>query len=319
MSARWTWHGGGLEAARQRFGDGPWLDLSTGINPYPWQSDVAIDWRRLPEEGSLAALERSAAAQFGADPAMVCAVPGTELGLRLVGGLLPGKAAWVAPTYGTYAEMFGAGRAIDVDDLAAADDDVLLVTNPNNPDGRLLSRERLLALLDRNGWLLLDEAFAEATPEASLADLVGGDRRLIVFRSFGKYFGLAGLRLGFVIAPPAILAPLRRLLGAWPVSAAAIAIGTAAYRDTAWIAAMRVRLRDEAAALDALLDRCGFAARGASPLFRLIECDDGLALFDRLGGHFILTRPFAQQPRSLRIGLPADAEGYDRLEAALRG
>lgn len=321
MSARWTWHGGGLEAAQRRFGHGPWIDLSTGINPHGWSGDAPIDWRRLPEEGGLSELEQAAAAQFGADPAAVCAVPGTELGLRLVGDLLAGPVAWVGPSYGTYAESFAGAWQIGSDDLARADGQSLLVTNPNNPDGRLLDRAALVDLLDRrgDGWLLLDEAFAEATPQASLADLVGGERRLIVFRSFGKFFGLAGLRLGFVLGPPAVLAPLRRLLGAWPVSAAAIAIGTAAYRDAAWIADMRVRLRGEATALDALLGRAGLEARGASPLFRLVEVGDGMVLFDRLGRHHILTRPFAQQPRWLRIGLPADAEASVRLEAALRG
>ena len=322
MSERWTWHGGGLRAARDHYGDGdaPWLDLSTGINPHGWpMPPLAIDWARLPDEADLAALERAAAAHFGADPAHVCALPGTEIGLRLMGDLLPGPACHLRPCYRTHGEMLPGSVAVD--DPASAAGSTLILANPNNPDGRLHDRAALARLLDQRGegsWLLVDEAFADAHDDSGMAGHVGEGRRLLLFRSFGKFFGLAGVRLGFLVGPPSFLAQVRRRLGAWPLSAPAIAIGTAAYLDRDWIAAMRGRLRVEAAALDARLARIGLAATGACPLFRLIRVEDGHALFDRLARRSILTRPFADHPGWLRIGLPVDEAAAERLEEALR-
>ena len=323
MTDAWLWHGGAIEAARQRFGgcERLWIDLSTGINPAPWPgaATMAIDWRRLPEASALALLETAAAAHFGADPRHVCAVPGTEVGMRLVGRIIGGPARYVAPAYRTHGEMIAGSRPIAWTD-AMETDGTLILANPNNPDGRCLDRATLQALLARrgsSGWLLIDEAFADADPAQSLADAVTEEARLLIFRSFGKFFGLAGLRLGFVIAPSQITAPLRRLLGAWPLSAAALAIGTPAYRDRAWIAQTRQELKANAATLDACLQRHGYQPRGACPLFRLLETDDAQALFERLARRAILTRPFADQPRWLRIGLPADPAALDRLDAAL--
>lgn len=319
MTDAWTWHGGDIEAARQHFGDGDWIDLSTGINPQPWPAatDIAVDWQRLPGTRALARLEAVAAAFFGVDPRFVCAVPGTEIGLRLVGTLIDGRAQHVAPGYRTHGAMVAGSDPVDWHEAQRATG-ALILANPNNPDGRAVPADAMRDLLARrDGWLLVDEAFADVDPARSIAASVDDARKLIVFRSFGKFFGLAGVRLGFVIAPQAIAAMLRERIGAWPLSAAAIAIGTAAYADAGWIAAARQRLPEAAATLDALLMRCGFQPLGACPLFRLIETGDAHALFDRLARRAILTRPFADQPRWLRIGLPADAGALARLGAAL--
>ncbi|MCH7628221.1 MAG: threonine-phosphate decarboxylase [Proteobacteria bacterium] len=319
---RWTWHGGGLSAARAHFGQEDWLDLSTGINPHAWPHAAVtpVDWRGLPDEQALRELEQAAAAHFGCDPDHVCAVPGTEVGLRLTGALLNDTGRHLSPTYRTHTEMLAGVSPIAFDALAQADGESLILANPNNPDGRLLDRATLLDILarrGRSGWLILDEAFADAHPGHTLADMVDDDRRLVVFRSFGKFFGLAGLRLGFVLGPRALLARLRAKLGAWPVSAAAIAIGTAAYRDSGWIVAMRDRLTAEAAELDAHLGARGYAVTGACPLFRLIECGDGSVLFERLARRGILTRPFEQRPGWLRLGLPGSREALARFITAL--
>jgi len=319
----WTHHGGRLAEARAAFGDtgAVWLDLSTGINPHPWRGvgDFAIDWARLPDESDLRAVQAAAAAYFGVGPDYVAALPGTEIGLRLLGTLLPGPARHLAPTYRTHAEMFAGSAPIDA--LSAASDGAVIVANPNNPDGRIRSAQDLLATHDRlrarGGWLVVDEAFADAGRTESVAPHVAEDARLIVFRSFGKFFGLAGVRLGFVIAPRPVIAQVRALLGAWPVSAAAIAIGTAAYADSGWIAAMRERLALEAADLDAMLLRRGLTPVGACPLFRLVDVADAEAIFARLARQAILTRPFDYDPRWLRLGLPGSAAALDRLERAL--
>ncbi|WP_260925260.1 threonine-phosphate decarboxylase CobD [Novosphingobium sp. 9] len=325
MSTRWTWHGGGLGAARAHFGEGalPWLDLSTGINPQPWPhaESLAIDWQSLPDEGALRDLERAAAEHFGCDPAHVCAVPGTEVGLRLTGDLLGQASAFhLTPTYRTHGEIVAGSREIALSEVEKADGETLILANPNNPDGRLLEPATLMAWLARRGakgWLIVDEAFADCHEGMSLAGEVSDHRRLLVFRSFGKFFGLAGVRLGFVIGPRDVLVAMRARLGAWPVSSAAIAIGTAAYRDTAWIAATRTRLVEDAAALDRDLAKLGYEARGSCPLFRLIDCGDAQALFDHLARHAILTRPFDAEPRWLRLGLPPGAEARERLLSVL--
>ncbi|HEX7852768.1 MAG TPA: aminotransferase class I/II-fold pyridoxal phosphate-dependent enzyme [Sphingobium sp.] len=325
--SRFTWHGGGLEAARARFGDSrgegdAWIDLSTGINPAAWPvpADLEIDWQRLPSLAALAALEAAAAKHFGVDPAFVCAVPGTEVGLRLAGTLLPEPARYLTPCYRTHGELFGTATPIARADWRGEGEGTTILANPNNPDGDIVPRERLMAAVAQGSptnWLVVDEAFADPDPSVSIAALVSDERPLAIFRSFGKFFGLAGVRLGFVIGPRPLVDRFRARLGAWPVSAAAIAIGTAAYRDRRWIAQAREQLHNRALALDVLLRRAGYKPRGECPLFRLIEVADGHALFERLAERHILTRPFDEQPRWLRLGLPDSDADYDRLAQAL--
>lgn len=321
-ATRWTWHGGGIAAARAHFGGEDWLDLSTGINPHVWPyaDTVPINWRDLPGKDAIATLERAAAAHFGCAAEHVCAVPGTEVGLRLIGEMLDGPACHLAPTYRTHAEMVAGSVPVTADEASKTEGTTLILANPNNPDGRLLDRARIEDLLARRGaegWLVLDEAFADCHPGHSVADRVCEERKLIVFRSFGKFFGLAGVRLGFVLGPHAVLNRLRGRLGAWPVSAGAIAIGTAAYGDQTWTTATRIQLEAGVASLDAGLRRLGYRVLGDCPLFRLIECGDGAALFDRLARHAILTRPFDHQPRWLRVGLPGSNAGLARFLDAL--
>lgn len=313
-----SFHGGRLADARARFGPGDWIDLSTGINPHAWPGtgDLAMDWQALPDPRALDELEAAAAAFFGTDPAHVCAVPGTEIGLRMLGDILPGPAIHARPSYRTHGEMVPGSSPVALTELTGAEEVTTILANPNNPDGRIMPPATLLGWSGAS-WLVVDEAFGDTLPEISLAAHVDDARRLIIFRSFGKFFGLAGVRLGFVLGPRAVIAQYRQRLGSWPLAAAALAIGTAAYRDAGWIAMMRTALRGQAAALDAVLARRGFSAIGACPLFRLIETDDATALFERLARHAILTRPFDYDPRWLRLGLPADREALDRLDAAL--
>lgn len=310
-------HGGRLDAARGAWPEAPtpWIDLSTGINPLPWAppAELRYDPAPLPEPAALARLEAAAAARFGVAPSRVAAVPGSEIALRLLpmlGCPLPIGTAEFG--YATHREIAGEGEAR-----------TLLIANPNNPDGRLRSAAELRDLLSNRqalgGWLVIDEAFAETVGDASILAQVPEEAPAIALRSFGKFFGWAGVRLGFVIAPPAILARLRGLLGDWPVTAQAIAWGIAAYADTRWIAATRDDLARRANDLDALLARHGLTARGACPLFRLVEHADAAILFERLARAGILTRPFAERPTWLRFGLPRDAAATERLDRALGG
>ncbi|WP_336968510.1 threonine-phosphate decarboxylase [Sphingobium aromaticiconvertens] len=321
----WTFHGGRLSKAKAHFGNvgAQWLDLSTGINPHAWPgvSNLSIDWRSLPDVKALEALEAAAAHHFGVDPAHICAVPGTEVGLRMLGDCLPGPAAHVVPSYRTHGEMVMGSRPIAITDVVTIAGSTLILANPNNPDGRVLTASELAGTLQHisatAGWLVIDEAFADATPDISLASQISDDRPLVIFRSFGKFFGLAGVRLGFVLGPRTLIARFRAKLGSWPLSSAAIAIGAAAYRDERWIEDMRTRLPIDAKALSDMLLRHSLKVIGECPLFGLIEVDDAATVFERLARRAILTRPFDHNPSWLRIGLPDSEEALARLDDAL--
>jgi cobalamin biosynthetic protein CobC len=312
ISTELTGHGGRLDAALSIYADAPrpWLDLSTGINPNPWtpREPLAFDLGRLPTRSDLRMLEGAAAGHFGVDPARVAAVPGSEIALRLLPSLgLPRPIRAPIPGYGTYGEIADT-------DAGEADEagGTLIRANPNNPDGELLR-----SINPASDRLVIDEAFADAVEAHSRLPYIDPSAPVIVLRSFGKFFGLAGLRLGFVIATPALLAKLRALLGDWPVSAQAIAYGREAYRDTGWIAGMRADLAARAERLDALLARHGLAATGACPLYRLVASRDAPAIFDRLARAGVLVRPFADRPDWLRFGLPADDPAFARLDRTL--
>lgn len=320
-------HGGRLSAARDAFPDAPapWLDLSTGLNPvaYPMPTIDAADWAALPDERALAALEAAGGHAFGAAASAVLALPGTEIGIRMLADqATSGPVRIVGPTYGSYWDAWRGAEIVDAGQAAqAARDGTLILTNPNNPDGRRWSVAALLALADElahdGGTLIVDEAFVDAEPGLSLCPHIADRPNVAVLRSFGKFFGLGGVRLGFLVTSGAIGAAMRRRLGAWPVSAAAIRVGTGAYRDADWAERTRARLRDDAARLDTLLARHGFRARGECPLFRLIDDARAGRLFDGLAARGIWTRPFAYDRDWLRIGLPGNEPGWERMEAAL--
>lgn len=328
MTATPIIHGGDLTSATARFGEpkGGWLDLSTGVNPlpYPMTALAAEVWQRLPQAAAREALIAAAARFYGVtDPTVIVAADGSQTLLQWLPRLTPrGRVAILAPTYGEYAPCWQqAGHEIVlVDDLAkAAVGQTVILANPNNPDGRRISPDELLrwadALAALGGLLVVDEAFADAEPEFSLAPHAGRDG-LVVLRSFGKFFGLAGLRLGFALAPPEFAERLRTALGPWPVSGPALAIGAQALADIAWSSWTRDRLRHDSARLASLLQRHGLEIVGRTAQFCLATHAQTPNLFDHLGRCGILTRPFADQPSWLRFGLP-NAEGFARLASAL--
>jgi cobalamin biosynthetic protein CobC len=304
-------HGGRVAAARAAFGGEDWIDLSTGIAPWAWPVDgIAPGWERLPEPEEIAALEAAAARAFGvADPAGVVAVPGTDLAMRLIAGLLDARAAAVLhPGYAGHRSAWP--DAMPVTDVPAADRDLFVLASPANPDGRVTDPAALVALADRM-TVMVDEAYADPSPGlcAHASD------RLIVLRSFGKFHGLPGLRLGFVVTGSGLAGRLRALLGDWPVSSAAVAIGTAAYADAAWRRGQQTRIAETGKLLDDILAAANLPVVGSAPLFRLVDVPTDL--FGTLARHAILTRPFADRPDRLRIGLPRGAAALTRLAHAL--
>jgi cobalamin biosynthetic protein CobC len=323
-------HGGDLGTARKLFPGAPepFLDLSTGINPHPYPvPDLSADlFTRLPEPASLLHLKEIAAKTYGpASAAHVVAAPGSQILVAQVGFLLArGRAAVLAPTYSEHAraaELAG-HNVVEVADIAQlADARLAIVVNPNNPDGRIVANDALLALADhlrrRGGLLVVDEAFIDAAPEgASLADQVEHGN-IVVLRSFGKFYGLAGLRLSFAIATPDIAARLAAALGPWPVSSAALAIGAAGLADAAWRDRARASLAEAALRLDVLLAEAGLEIIGGTSLFRLVRAKEAAALFQHLGEAGIFVRRFTEYPAWLRFGLPGGDSEWERLRSAL--
>lgn len=249
------------------------------------------------------------------------AVAGAQAAIQLIPKLsAPARARILTPTYNEHAAALRrAGWQVDeVTTLTALEGaDLAVVVNPNNPDGKNHTPEDLLRLASRVGRLMVDESFADARPERSLAPNAA-QGRLLVLRSFGKFYGLAGARLGFVLGTEADIATLTEIAGPWPVSGPAIAIGTAALSDHSWVDATVARLRTDAARLDVLAQSAGWKCVGGTDLFRLYDTLNALAAREKLARRQIWTRMFPYSDRWLRLGLPGQPAEWDRLAMALR-
>jgi cobalamin biosynthetic protein CobC len=316
-------HGGNLDVALTRFGGclDDWIDLSTGINrrPYPVGDLKLRHWSALPSQSEIEALHE-AARQAYATTAPLVAAAGAQAAIQLLPRLAsPGRARILAPTYNEYAGVLRATgwtveEVAELEALAGAD--LAIVVNPNNPDGRQHGPAKLLALLPRVGRLVVDESFADAVPGVSLAP-EAGRAGLIVLRSFGKFYGLAGLRLGFVLGHEADVTALAGMLGPWPISGAAIEIGRRALLDRDWAETTNARLVGETSRLDSIAKGAGWTLVGGTPLFRLYETGDAKAAQTRLAGAKIWSRIFRDRPGWLRLGLPGSDVEWTRLATVL--
>ncbi len=302
-------HGGGVDAARARWGGarGAWIDLSTGINPVPYPVGSLPEgaWTALPDAGAQARLIAAARAFWGVPKGLeIVAAPGASAIIAALPGLWPvGRVDVPGPTYNEHEAAFCAG-GWEIGEGGEA----RVIVHPNNPDGRLWSVDALDA-----PRMVIDESFCDVVPGRSLVGAAGPGR--IVLKSFGKFWGLAGLRLGFAIGAEGEMARLRARLGPWAVSGPALEIGARALEDRAWAEATRARLAADAARLDALMVAHGRCA-GGTDLFRLYEVADAAAFQDRLGRAHVLSRIFPYSDRWLRLGLPGP-DGWARLEEAL--
>ena len=305
-----------------------WLDLSTGVNPWPWPvPDLpASAWQRLPSRADEAALIAAARTAYAVPAgAEIVAAAGTQPLIQWLPQLAAaGPVAIVEPTYSEHALAW---RMPGHEVIACANlDDVpgaichAVVVNPNNPDGRVISSSvlaRVAARLQaRGGWLVVDEAFVDLEPDISVAGLCA-ELPVVVLRSFGKFYGLAGLRLGFAIAPPDIARRISAALGPWPCSGPALVIGAAALGDREWATRTRVAIQDQARKLDAVLAHAGFTIAGGSGLYRLARRADAGKVHASLAAQHIWCRRFDWADDLLRFGLPPGDGACERLAAAL--
>lgn len=323
-------HGGRLrQASREhdiRIDD--WLDLSTGIAPWPYPVPAipSACWQRLPEDDD--GLIEAARGYYGARHALP--VNGSQAAILALPRLFaPASVALLAPSYGEYLPAWqAAGHRVQccafdaVLEQDAAHARHLMLANPNNPDGRRFAPEALLAAAARlarhDGWLIVDEAFADAEDGLSLAGVAGTPRakNVIVLRSLGKFFGLAGARVGFCLGQPELLTRLAERLGPWPLAHPARFAAKVGLGDTAWQAAQKRRLHSAAARLAELLTAHGFAPVGGTALFQFVATLDAARMHDFLARRGILVRHFAELS-ALRFGLPGDETAWSRLAAAL--
>lgn len=312
-------HGGDLGEAAAT-GNAIWLDLSTGINPhsYPAANDASA-LHALPQRADEARLQAAARAAYRVpDGAGLVAAPGTQAIIQWLPHLLTARrVAILGPTYQEHEAAWQRTAEVRVHGRLDPDAaDLWVVVNPNNPDGRRLDPATLAGFADTlargrgreyaargEPVLVVDEAFMDPAPGETVAGAPG----TLVMRSFGKFYGLAGLRLGFAIGAPTMTARLGEALGPWAVGTPALQIGAAALADAAWAEAMRARLARERAALDAMLGAAGFAVAGGTDLFRLAVHVDAQRWHARLAAAGVWTRRFADHPTWLRFGLPGTA------------
>jgi cobalamin biosynthetic protein CobC len=319
-------HGGALLAAAKHYGipAEKWLDVSTGINPHPWPAQ-AIErnlWQRLPQMDD--ALVQAAKKYYACENLVV--VAGSQMAIRWLPRLRRQSVVGV-PKIGYQEHAISwrqaghqvqalAPQAID----AAVDElDVLVVINPNNPSGESYTTDCLLGwherLRRRQGWLIVDEAFIDAETVQSMANR-SHMQGIIVLRSFGKFFGLPGLRLGFVLCAAALSRKLTQAIGPWPVCSAARSVAVHAFDDVPWQLDMKQKLNREANRLSQFLQSVGLPPNSGTCLFQWIKTPQAAQWHEQLASQAVLTRYFAS-PESLRVGLPPPKQ-WPRLEQVFR-
>lgn len=322
-------HGGRLNQAAREWGIAPehWLDLSTGINPKPWpvpEIPVAV-WQRLPEEDD--GLENMARQWAGAPSHVGCLpVAGSQAAIQALPRLRrPGRIGVPRPAYSEHEQWWRDARHEVVpfttlpqgDELAGLD--ALVWINPNNPTATLLSREELMAchreLAARDGWLVVDEAFMDADPTESLLPETGREG-LVVLRSLGKFFGLAGLRAGLMFGPEALCNQLCTRLGPWAISHPARYLMARALEDVSWQRDAAERLQHQSRRLVGLLRESGVEPAGSTSLFVYCPHRAAQAIADKLASQAVLVRRF-EEPAALRFGLPGSEAQWQQLEQAL--
>ena len=343
-----VFHGGDLAAASAHYGVTleAWLDLSTGINPngYPVPPMAPSVWHDLPYVRE-PLLQAARTAYAVPEAFTLTPTSGSQPVIMALPRLLPDypvllpqwgyadhRLAWQAT--GRHCEFYPSAStteqiaAIDAA-LARNPQQHLVIIQPNNPTGVLLPAEQLqrwAAQLTGGARLIIDETFIDATPELSVCP-VHLHPAMIVLRSVGKFFGLAGVRLGFVLAEPSWSERLQAEQGPWAVSGPAQVVGELALSDSVWQANMRAELaRSQQHHAQWLQPLSAFTPRPMQhlPLFSTLWLSTAEAhrLCDLAGAQGILLRALAAEAglEMVRIGRLrlTDTAGQHRLQALLR-
>ncbi len=320
-------HGGQLQAASQHYNIPleNWLDLSTGISPfaYPLPPVPVKCWQRLPETND--GLEVAAENYYGSP--FLLPVSGSQEAIQQLPYLFPigQRVGIIKPAYHSHQQAWQRaghhvmGLTSSEIEQKISEIDVLIIVNPTNPTAELFSPDTVMnwykQLINNKGYLIIDEAFMDATPEQSVISKEPKPG-LIVLRSIGKFFGLAGVRLGFVWAENEILEQLASKQDDWSVSHPARWAGALALGDTTWQQQQQRRLLISSKRLKTVLETkfktCVFHAA----LFAYFKGDQAQSYHRKLAENGVLIRLF-EQPLALRFGLPASNEQWQCLEGAL--
>jgi cobalamin biosynthetic protein CobC len=318
-------HGGDITTAAIEFGipEGEWIDLSTGINstsyPNTHLSEKTI--RMLPTAGNLDYLLNQAKTYYQVNQqTSIIASPGTQSLIQNLPIIFPNEEIYiVSPTYSEHRYTWEqAGNLVtSVNTFKEIPSDVIaIIVHPNNPDGRVYQKEDILELSKSLKLLVIDEAFCDICPEFSIIPHLSNNK-ILVLRSLGKFFGLAGLRLGFAVGTWEIIQQLYSRLGPWAVSGPAIEIGTRALLDNSWISHMQEYLYKQSSRLKMMLEKHQFSIIGKTNLFILISSDNASEFFQALATEGILVRRFEEYPKWIRIGLPGAENEWAKLDGIL--
>ncbi|GHA56185.1 threonine-phosphate decarboxylase [Amylibacter ulvae] len=308
-------HGGGLDAAMAQFGGtrDHWLDLSTGINPIPYPiGDIPMDsWTRLPDQDGDNTLI-NAARKFWHVPngANILASSGVSQIIAMLPQIASGANFQIAkPTYNEHEAAF-VHAGFTLNNSAP----VKIYVHPNNPDGKThVIDDNTLKNAD---LIIIDESFCDICPSESLVKFATRPN-VIILKGLGKFWGLAGLRLGFAIGHPANIQKLRNLIGPWAVSGPAQYIGARALDDTDWITKTRKRLQTDAFRLDKIAIASGLGIIGGTDLFRLYKTNDAVSFQKHLAQNYIWSRIFPYSSEWIRLGLPGQPDHWAQIESAL--
>ena len=308
-------HGGGLDDAILKYGGNRtnWLDLSTGINPIPYPIPTVPNhfWHSLPDSQAQSAL-LSAARKFWKVPngANIIASSGVSQLIAMLPSLLPVNCVEIiGPTYNEHAAAFqSSGWTV------GQTGSVRVIVHPNNPDGN----QHVISKQDAKNTdlMIIDESFCDVTPDETLINLTD-QNNVIVLKGLGKFWGLAGLRLGFAVAAPELIKKITDRVGPWAISGPAQFIGQAALTDNSWIIKTRSRLREDSLRLDNLMIEYGNKPLGGTDLFRLYEVKNATKIQNTLAKKFIWTRIFPYSRNWLRLGIPGTEAQWAQLINAL--
>ncbi|MGR6872271.1 threonine-phosphate decarboxylase CobD [Pseudomonas sp. HK3] len=332
-------HGGQLETYAKHYdiANNQWLDLSTGINPkgYPQPKIPDSVFRDLPNEDD--GLQQAACKYYGSDDVLM--VPGSSWAIQCLPTVLQQYDAQITkvllPTIG-YSEHERAWRASNVEvvfyhyaptNAQLQDCDVCVLINPNNPSSHLLSSEVVSDMAHQlnthSGWLMVDEAFIDTQPQNSV--IQNQLDNVIVLRSLGKFFGLAGLRVGAIIANDNLLKKCSELLPPWALNNPARFIAKQALQDNEWINQTTLTLMQQSNNLASLCENT-FLVKIKSAL-KIVKTDFFVTLiFDAKHDAFKCHHTLCEQgiytrlldnKSGIRIGLPNNTdENWQRLEHA---